>query len=132
MDSRPLLKPVKRFRIILDSKTFDGLIREKSRLAAAILDFSSFNGVDWIRTPHSTVLEELRKATEFQIELAQNSTIHGISINRELGEERIAFGYRQEAIQQIAQVVLRPFLTINHNPSKWTFYTVKSTRKLWR
>ena len=61
MDSRPILKDIKEIRILIDSQTFDELLKQKDRVATAILRHFDSDVLDFVRTPFETSFDEFRE-----------------------------------------------------------------------
>lgn len=103
MDSRPLLKDVKKIGVYLDSKTFNDLLDHSDRLAFAIPKHYDSDYLVFVRSPLETTHSELKNIVEYEIVLDDDSQIRAIKIVRENSEEINAFGYRMEDIQSIAE-----------------------------
>ena len=54
MDNKPILKNAEKITFFIDSKTFDELLKQNDRLAAAILKHYDSEILDFIRNPLAT------------------------------------------------------------------------------
>ena len=77
MDSRPLLKDTEKIGVLIDSKTFDTLLKQEDRTAAAILSHRYYSHsedglLDFVRTPMTTEIDALKEVVEYQLEKNQS------------------------------------------------------------
>ena len=69
MNNKPVLNKAKKIRIHLDSETFEKLISDSNRVAAAILRYYNTNEFEFVRSPLRTIHDELKNIAGYKLEL---------------------------------------------------------------
>ena len=105
MDSRPILKNVKKIRVHLDSNTFNDLLNQKDRLVIAILRYHDSDLLDFVRSPLKTVHKDLEKITEYEVILEPETKF--IRIKKEGSMEEMAFYESIDHILSISEQVYK-------------------------
>ena len=103
MDSRPLLKNAEKIGVLIDSKTFEDLLKKGDRIAFAILTYSSNKFLDFVRSPMTTKSDDLNKVIEYQLERDRSE----ISSIKTYGDSSYNFGYKIKDILQVAKEVYK-------------------------
>ena len=106
MDARKILRKTDRVTVLIDSPTFNDLLKKDHREAWAILDYKNSNEIMLVRTPEKVEIPELSDLRSYQTYFYKDSEdIHYLHVGIPAGEWKIGFGYKQKDILTIAKEI---------------------------
>jgi len=94
----------KKLNILLDSKTFDNLLKNDNRLAIAILEHYDSRLLEFIRTPFDSAYKELKRIDTFQL-MRRDSEIESIEIHSAKENAQMHFGYGMNDIKTVSKEI---------------------------
>jgi len=106
MIGRDILTRNEKINVLLDSETFEELLKKDDRTAKALLKHKNSDFFVFLRTPYVTDFEEFNKISQFEL-IYKDDEVNLIKISNEKHEATMGFHYSSEDILDISKFIFK-------------------------